>query len=404
MKVTILSQYYPPETGAPQNRLSDLARRMTTAGYEVTVLTAKPSYPTGRIERSFRGGLWKIRRNDSGKVIHCWLYPSRSRRAFLRLVNYFSFVLSSIVIGTILLPRADILIVESPPIFLGLSAWFLSRLKRAKLVFNVSDLYPQTAIELGYLRPGLFARTLFAFEEWCYRSSVLVTGQTQGIVMDIKRRFPSVAVLLVTNGINVEDFDSYDFGSKRVNARFTLGYAGIHGHAQGLDSILEAARCLELTKAQVRLEFWGDGPLREELEHKARVLKLSNVEFFGHRSRKEVINRMKAWDAGIVSLVDKPLMGGALPSKIFEIMAASLPVLLAAPKGEASSLIESANAGVRAEAENSESIADAILRLSLDREGARQMGVRGRAFVLENFDRSRIAATLMSTLESVVTS
>jgi glycosyltransferase involved in cell wall biosynthesis len=403
VKITILTQYYPPETGAPQNRLSDLARRLSDAGHQITVLTAKPNYPAGKIHTDFAGGLWKIRNQNGVRAIHCLLFACRSKRTFLRLANYFSFVLSSAAIGTFLLHRHDFLIVESPPIFLGLTAWYLSRLKRAKMVFNVSDLYPQTAIELGYLRRGIAARLLFALEAWCYRSSVLVTGQTRGIVDDIKRRFPSQRVLLLTNGVDVTDFTSFE-AMKPPGDVFVIGYAGVLGHAQGLPAVLDAAKRLLAMKVSVRLELFGDGPLREDLQERARALELSNLQFFGHRSRTEVIQRMKEWDAGIVPLINAPLMSGALPSKMFELMAAALPVVLTVPRGEASDLIESARAGVWAEAENAKSIAEAIQRLAADRDAARRMGEQGRRFVLEHFDRSRIAQEFMIALESMVTS
>ncbi len=404
MKITILTQYYPPETGAPQNRLSDLARRMAAAGHEVTVLTAKPNYPTGEVRQEFRGGLWKTRYENGTRIIHCWLFPSRSKRTLLRLANYFSFVLSSAAIGTLQLGRADFLLVESPPLFLGLTAWLLSRLKHARMIFNVSDLYPRTAIALGYLRPGAAARALSALEALCYRSSILVTGQTHGIIADIKRRFPSQRVLLLTNGIDVDDFACFDAPKEGGGEDFVVGYAGVLGHAQGLAAVVAAAGRLEARNARIRLELFGDGPLREELEAQARALGLTKLCFFGHRSRKEIVERMKRWDAGLVPLVNVPLMAGALPSKMFEIMAASLPVLLFAPRGEASRLVETAAAGICAEPENAEAIAEAIQRLSLDRQAARRMGQLGRRFALEHFDRARIARTFMATLEAAMVS
>ncbi|HEX8617380.1 MAG TPA: glycosyltransferase family 4 protein, partial [Thermoanaerobaculia bacterium] len=259
MKFIILTQYYPPETGAPQNRLSDLARRLSAAGHEVTVLTAKPNYPRGEIHDDYRGGLWKERRDGSVRVIHCWLYPSRSKRVVLRLLNYVSFVASSAVIGALKLRRADFLLVESPPLFLGWTAWFLSRLKRAAMIFNVSDLYPETAVSLGYLRPGRALEALFALEAWCYKRSMLVTGQTEGIVEDIRRRFPRKEVHLLTNGVDVSDFS---FTAAPHGGPFTVGYAGILGHAQALPSALEAARLLKQRGVPVRFAFYGDGPLR----------------------------------------------------------------------------------------------------------------------------------------------
>jgi glycosyltransferase involved in cell wall biosynthesis len=400
VKITILTEYYPPETGAPQNRLSDLARRMSAAGHEVTVLTAKPNYPVGRIHDDFRGGLWKVRREEGVRVIHCWLYASRSKRTILRLANYFSFVLSAAAVGTFLLRRSEFLLVESPPIFLGLAAWYLSRLKGAKMVFNVSDLYPQTAIELGYLRPGIASRALFGLEARFYASSVLVTGQTLGIVRDIKRRFPSQPVLLLTNGIDTADFEA--FGSPKAQAStFTIGYAGVHGHAQGLHAVVDAARHLQALNVPARIEFFGDGPLREDLETRAREFGLTNLEFFGHRPRRDILERMRIWDAGLVPLANAPLMAGALPSKMFEMMAAGLPILLAVPRGEASDLIDTAQAGVWAAPEDGESIAEAARGLESDRAEARRKGERGRHYVFEHFDRARIAKTFLSALEEM---
>ncbi len=403
MKITILTQYYPPETGAPQNRLSDLARRMSEAGHEVTVLTGKPNYPTGQIRPEYRGGLWKRRLESGVRVIHCWLFASRSKRTVARLANYFSFVLSSAAIGTFLLHRSDYLLVESPPLFLGLTAWYLSRLTRAAMIFNVSDLYPQTAIELGYLRPGLAARLMFALERWCYRSSALVTGQTRGIIDDINRRYPSQRLFLLTNGVDVSDFKSFDAAGRAPGRMFVVGYAGVLGHAQGLSSVLDAARILQSAGVPVRLEFFGDGPLREELEQKTRALGLTNADFFGHRSRTEIVERMKSWDGAIVPLVNSPVMAGALPSKMFEVMAAGLPIVLAAPRGEASALVESAQAGIWVEAGEAPSIAEAMRALCMDRHAASAMGGRGRQFVLEHFDRSTIAKNFMSALEGLGT-
>jgi glycosyltransferase involved in cell wall biosynthesis len=248
------------------------------------------------------------------------------------------------------------------------------------------------------------ARVLFALEALCYRSSVLVTGQTEGIVGDIKRRFPSQRVLLLTNGIDVADFASFDAPKEPGGEDFVVGYAGVLGHAQGLSAVVAAAGRLETRNARARLEFFGDGPLREQLEAEAQALGLTNLRFFGHRPRKEIVDRMKGWDAGLVPLVNVPLMAGALPSKMFEVMAASLPVLLFAPPGEASRLVETAGAGICAEPENAEAVADVIHRLSLDREAARRMGELGRRFVLEHFDRARIARTFMATLETVMVS
>jgi colanic acid biosynthesis glycosyl transferase WcaI len=175
MHIIILTQYYPPETGAPQNRLSDMARRFKARGFDVHVLTAKPNYPNGIIAPAFRRGLYNRTLQDQVPVIHCLIFATRSKKIILRLLNYFSFVLSSALTGAFLLPTADLLIVESPPLFLSISAWFLSRLKRARLILNISDLYPETAISLGMLQQPWLQKLFYAFEAWSYQKAALVT-------------------------------------------------------------------------------------------------------------------------------------------------------------------------------------------------------------------------------------
>ncbi len=291
--------------------------------------------------------------------------------------------------------RADFLLVESPPLFLGWTAWFLSRLKRAAMIFNVSDLYPETAVSLGYLRKGRALDALYALEAWCYKRSTLVTGQTEGIVDDIRRRFPEKQVHLLTNGVDVSDFS---FTAAPHGGPFTIGYAGILGHAQALPSALEAVRLLKQRGVPVRFAFYGDGPLREDLERQAREHGLDNVRFAGHCTRREVLDGMRGWDAGLVPLVDSPTMAGALPSKMFEVMAASLPVVLSAPAGEALRLITRANAGVHAPAENPEALANAIAGLVARRDEARAMGQNARAYVFAHYDRARIAESFVAKL------
>ena len=154
--LTVLTQYYPPEIGAPQVRLSELAAHFVQRGHSVTVLTAMPNYPTGKIYPGY-SGLLRREHRDGVSMIRTFIYPTQKTDFMPRLMNYFSFVLSSATLGSALLGRADYLLVESPPLFLGLSGFWLSRLKHARLIFNVSDLWPETAVRLGILQPGSLA-------------------------------------------------------------------------------------------------------------------------------------------------------------------------------------------------------------------------------------------------------
>src|SRR5262245_48945657 len=148
MRIVILTQYYPPETGAPQNRLSDLAERLMRSGHDLTILTALPNYPRGEIFKEYRGRLVVEERSGKIRIIRTWIYATKKKNFNHRLLNYFSFVFSSVFLGVWKIGSPDVVIVESPPLFLGISGFLLSVCKDARLVFNVSDLWPDSAIAM----------------------------------------------------------------------------------------------------------------------------------------------------------------------------------------------------------------------------------------------------------------
>jgi len=322
------------------------------------------------------------------------MYPTRTQNLLLRLLSYFSFVLSSAILGTFLLPKADIILVESPPLFLGLSVWWLSKIKQARVIFNVSDLYPETAISLGYLQNCWLQKVFFRFEAWCYSISFMVTGRTKGIVNSISRRFPKIPVYLLTNGVNLDQFPREEHNSQAdavTGGCAVIGYAGILGHAQNLPSVLDAAVILKKISPGTKLVFYGDGPLREDLIRQKHKLDLSNVFFAGHLAHNEIIKTMLSWHAGLVPLVNTSLMTGALPSKLFEVMASGRPVVLYAPKGEASDLLSSAEAGIWVSPDEPQLLAEAIARMVDDELKCKMLGRNGREFVAMHYDRAKIA-------------
>lgn len=133
MRFGLLTQYYPPELGAPQARLSELAARLVARGHEVVVLTAMPNYPGGEIYPGY-GGLVRWEEQTGVRILRSFIYPSQSLGLVKRMASYLSFVSSSLVAGSLLLPRLDFLMTESPPLFLGISGFLLSRLKGARWI------------------------------------------------------------------------------------------------------------------------------------------------------------------------------------------------------------------------------------------------------------------------------
>ncbi len=408
MKVIFLTQYFPPETGAPQNRLFATAKSLQTRGAEVTVLTAMPNYPDNRVQVGYRGRLYKREVLDGLAVHRAWIFVSASRSIVSRLCNYFSFVFSALLVGLFKLKRSDVLFVESPPLFLGITAMLLARAKRAKLVFNVSDLWPESAVQLGLVTNRTLISWSTRLEMRCYRKAALITGQTQGIVANIRARCPEKKVLWLPNGVDFGAIGEAN-GAAPSDMRQRLGigagdlvlaYAGIIGHAQGLEVVLKAAALLGKHK-DIHFLLLGDGPERANLQALKDELGAGQVRFIDRMPRAELLALMRSIDAVVVPLRKNDLFKGAIPSKIFEALALRKPVLLGV-EGEARELfIEQGRSGLFFEPENPRALADAVLTYHVDRSLVAEHGTNGERYVREHFDRERISERLWQALGDV---
>src|SRR6185436_17262725 len=285
MKILILSQYFPPETGAPQNRLFDLAARLKNKGVDITVLTAMPNYPQMIIHKEYKGKVYAFEIMNDLKIHRAYIYAGRSKSFASRLLNYFSFVFSSLVTGIIKISKTDYIICESPPLFLGITAYLLSRFKRAKMIFNVSDLWPESAEKLGLVKNKFLLKTSVKLEEFLYRKSFLISGQTKGIVKNISGRFPQKKVYWLPNGADFSMYNPHSDDSRWRKQNGFSGsdilflYAGIIGHAQGLDVILKAAEKLK-DLPHVKYILLGEGPVKDDLLEMKKKMHLENVFFY----------------------------------------------------------------------------------------------------------------------------
>src|SRR5579864_3329577 len=303
MRILLLTQYFPPETGAAQNRLSDLACRLSSAGHEVTILTSMPNYPQGRIFEGYRGRLFSTETKGGIRVLRTWCYVSQNREFISRLLNYCSFAVLSVVAGLLLSGKQDVVVVESPPLFLGLAGVVLSRWRRAKMILNVSDLWPQSAVSMGLLRNQALIKLASSFEGWLYYCSYAITGQTEGIVQHIRDRAPDVPVELITNGVDPERYGSGGEERQKQRAsfgfegRFVVGFTGLHGLAYDLDGVLRGAEVLQDQNPSILFAFFGDGPAKATAQEVARKHALKNVVFFPPHPTEEMVGVLFSLDA-----------------------------------------------------------------------------------------------------------
>ncbi len=406
MRLLILTQYYPPEIGAPQNRLHELAIRLKAYGVEVEVLTALPNYPKMKIQEGYEKGKKREEQIDGIAVHRAGIYVSASKSIVARLLNYFSFVWTSYWRGR-KLDKFDFLLVESPPLFLGYSAMALSNKLRAKLIFNVSDLWPESAEKLGIVNNSFLLKMAYRLEAKCYQRAALITGQTEGITADIEQRFPSAQVYWLPNGVNTDFYNP----SIPLNSTFRqqngfkasdllFFYGGIIGHAQGLEVILHAAQQL-LDHKHIHFILQGSGPEKAKLQELKAELQLTNIHFLEPVAKAEMPAILQAIDVALVPLKNLPLFQGAIPSKVFEALAMEVPLLLGVDGEARRHFIEKAEAGWYFEPENIKALTACIMHIAKEPIMIQHAGKNGRAYVSQHFNRDQIAASLYKRLISL---
>ena len=403
MKLLILTQYYPPEIGAPQNRLHELAIRLKATGMQVEVLTALPNYPGREILANYKNGRNREEVIDGISVHRSGIYVSRSNGIVKRLLNYFSFVWTSYHRGK-KLGKFDFLMVESPPLFLGYSAIRLSKKLKAKLIFNVSDLWPESAEKLGIVTNKYLLKLAYQLEAKCYKEAYLVTGQTQGIVDDIAHRFPSKRIYYLPNGVDTSFYDPQkviagDFRERNgfKTTDLLIFYGGILGHAQGLEVVLNAANLLK-NQRHVHFILQGTGPEQEYLLQLKENLDLMQVHFFEPVQKKQMPSILKSVDIAIIPLKNLLLFEGAIPSKVYEALAMKKPLLLGVSGEAKRHFIDKAKAGLYFEPENHEDLARQIMSLVDNPQECLNMGENARNYVSLYFDRDKIAKDFLAQL------
>ncbi len=398
MKILLLTQYFPPETGAPQNRLFELAIRLQKKGAEITVLTAMPNYPQMVIHEAYRGNKYLYEEMSGLKVHRSSIYVTKSKSIFPRLLNYFSFVFSSYFRGRKLSGNFDFVLCESPPLFLGITAFLLKKRMHARFIFNVSDLWPETAEKLGLVTNRLFLRLATLLEEFLYKNADLITGQTQGIVENIQRRFPQKKVYWLPNGVDLDLYNSgnllHPFSWRNRNgfdpSDFIFLYAGIIGHSQGLEVIIKAANRLS-DYPQIKFVLIGSGPEKEQLMKLKVETRAGTVCFLDGVSKQEMPEIIASIDVALIPLKRLDLFKGAIPSKIFENLAMKKPILLGV-EGEAKVLfIDQGRAGLAFIPEDDADLAMKVLDLYDNKPALLEMGENGYQYVKKKFTRDSIA-------------
>jgi glycosyltransferase involved in cell wall biosynthesis len=397
VRVLFVTHYFHPEVGAPQSRLLDIATGLAACGHEVTVLTGFPNYPDGVIQPPYRGRRFQRERLGAIRIVRAPVYPAPNRGVGRRLLNHLSFAATSLA-GALGAGPADAVIVETPPLFTAASGVAIAAFKRAPLLLNVADLWPDAAIQFGALRHPAVIAPARALERFAYRQAAMIAVPTPGLERTLRERgLPADRLLVTPHGVDPGRFP-LDPGVRPVAGRVV--YCGTIGMGHDVGSLIEAAALLERDGRLSELLIVGDGAERPEVEARAHELGLRSVVFAGRRPREELPALLASAELTVATQRDAPLLADALSTKVLEYMAAARPVVVAAT-GWTAEVVRSAGAGIVCPPERPEALAAAIAELAADSERARELGRSGRRYVEANLTRAVAVDRLDRALGSI---
>ncbi len=399
MHILLIHQAFAALDEPGGTRHHELARYLVSQGHRVTVITSPVSYLTGSRSRQPDSP-----QEEPGISIRRVAVSTSLHKSFVRRIYAFiAFMVSSFFTG-LGVRKVDLVWGTSPPIFQGLTAWALARLKGVPFLFEVRDLWPKFAIAVGVLRNPLLIHLSLWLERFLYRHSDRVVVNSPGYIAHVEEN-GARRVELVPNGADPEMFNPADKGTTfrtahRLEGDFIVLYAGAHGMSNDLGVVMHAAGKLENDQPEVRFVFLGDGKEKYTLQEQAAAMHLSNVLFLPPLPKNGMTEALAAADACIAILKPIEEYNTTYPNKVFDYMAAGRPVVLAID-GVIRQVVEDAGCGVFSPPGDPVALAQAVTYLARDPKNARRMGLAGRNYLEGHFSRAVIAQRLLRILESM---
>ena len=352
MRVLLIAQYFPPEIGAAASRWGDYVDILVQRGHKVTVLCGMPNYPRGKRFDGYNN-LWvkRERKSSNLRIIRSAVWANDRKSTFKMLGNYLSFAFSG-VINAMKIRNVDLIVLSSPPLFVGIIGMMLSSIRKYKMLLDVRDIWPESVVVLGGIKSKWLIKLGRLLESKVYRSASGYIFPVPGFQKYFKSHHPlqmKKPMFNLMNGVH-EDFLVKTKETQLASQKdFTVLYSGNMGMAQGLEVVLEAAS--ELKDYPIQFKLIGDGICKTSLIQMAKSMGLSNMTFLDSISREALISEMHNASVCLVPLKNNPLFRNAIPSKIFEIMACKKPVILGV-EGEATCIIQQYNCGTVVSPEN----------------------------------------------------
>lgn len=413
-KVLILSLVFGPDTVSTANMMTELAQGLEQRGHQVTVLTSMPHYnpsPSVLNNPVYRAGLLRLYTESFEKgvrVLRVYM-PLKRQRVWRRVMDYLWFHFITTLVALFKIPRQDIVFVPSPPITLGLSGFFVCLLLKARLIYDVRELWPDVPVRMGLIRNSLLLRFIYGVEGYVYQHSAAITSIARTFIKSlIQRGVPTEKLYFTPNFVNVQwlipGVKANGFAVEHsLDDKFVVFYAGNIGLTQGLDILVDVARDLQ-QDPQIVILIVGDGAERPKLQQAIESAHLKNVLLLPFQPYERIPQTYATADVCI-----SPMRFGfsydTVPSKIYTAMAAGRPVVCAAESdSESAALLRESHAGVVVSPESAREMAQAILELRQSPETAQRMGINARRWVVDHYSQDAVIATYDQVLRQVATS
>ncbi|MGI6854325.1 glycosyltransferase family 4 protein [Mesorhizobium sp. 1B3] len=400
-KIIIVSQYYKPENFV----INTISERLAARGHDVKVLTGMPNYPHGRVFSGYRGFAPRRDKHDSIEVVRVPLIP-RGRAKGLRLaLNYLSFAVSATLAVPFLWKKADVVFVFQPsPVTVGLPALAVKWLSGIPIVFWVQDLWPESLAATGATRNQAIIGRVRSFVRFLYRRSDIIAISSRAFEEKILTLAPGSDVRYLPNPANPEPEKSSPSGPSEAGfpEGFRILFTGNFGVAQGLETVLEAAKQTRHLQ-HIKWILAGDGRQRAALRSRIDLDGLQDtVAMVGPFPAHAMPALLEQADALLVTLRRDPLFALTVPSKLQTYLAAGRPIL-AATDGETARIVEEARAGYSCPAGDAAALARAAIRLSeLDAPARQAMGEAGRSYYSREFALDHIVERLENWFDELL--
>lgn len=401
MKILFITDNFPPEVNAPAARTYDHCREWVKLGADITVITCVPNFPNGKVYPGYKNSLIKKERVEGIEVIRVWSYITANQGFAKRILDYFSFAVSSFLVG--FFKRTDIIIATSPQFFTTWSAYALSLLKRKPWVFELRDLWPESIKTVGALKQGKVIEILEKIELFLYRRATAVVAVTPAFKRNLVHRgIAAEKINVIPNGTNLDLFVKSEKNEQLLSKlglsdKFVIAYIGTHGMAHGLDFIVRCAAELE-NRPEVHFLFIGDGAEKTKVLALAKELDVKNCTFLDPIPKNEVPAYLSLADVSLIPLRKSETFKTVIPSKIFEAAGMGKPILLGV-EGQAKEIVDQYHAGICFKPEDSASFVEAVSSIANNKEIYTSLQ-KGCAELAQEYDRTKLAGEMLHILKT----